>query len=87
MKAFRYGLVVMAVALMTFGLIGTAAAFHSGGVAECGGCHSMHSAALPTSGPSHLLVGATASETCLSCHESTSGSSFHIARVWLGRQT
>jgi hypothetical protein len=44
-------------------------AFHSGGVAECGGCHNMHAPAAPAGGlPSNLLIGATPSSTCLSCH-------------------
>lgn len=74
MKVFRYGLVIMAVGLMTFGLIGTAGAFHSGGVAECVGCHSMHDAA-----GGALLVGSDNSSTCLSCHNSTSAGSYHIS--------
>ena len=58
---------------------GTAYAFHSGGVAECSGCHSMHSAA---PGGSFLLVGTDQSSTCLSCHEhagDTGPSSYHIS--------
>jgi hypothetical protein len=58
---------------------GTAAAFHSGGVAECGGCHSMHS---PKPGGSFLLVGTDPSSTCLTCHMhegDTGPSSYHIA--------
>lgn len=52
-------------------------AFHSGGVAECGGCHSMHG-----SNNSFLLVGSDASSTCLNCHMhagDTGPSSYHIA--------
>ena len=41
MKGFKT-LVFTAVILLTLGLIGTADAFHAGGVAECVGCHSMH---------------------------------------------
>lgn len=41
-------------------------AFHSGGVAECGGCHSMHS---PKAAGSFLLVGSDQGSTCLTCHE------------------
>jgi hypothetical protein len=54
-------------------------AFHSGGVAECGGCHSMHS---PKAGGSFLLVGTDGSSTCLTCHMhagDTGPSSYHIA--------
>jgi predicted CXXCH cytochrome family protein len=41
-------------------------AFHSGGVAECGGCHSMHS----STSASYLLKFTDPSSTCLDCHES-----------------
>ena len=54
-------------------------AFHSGGVAECGGCHSMHSA---KAGGSFLLIGTDQSSTCLTCHMhagDTGPSSYHIA--------
>lgn len=74
MKAFKFGLVIAAAALITFGLGGTAAAFHSGGVAECVGCHSMHSAEAGA-----LLVASDVSSTCLDCHNSTRGSSYHIS--------
>jgi predicted CXXCH cytochrome family protein len=52
-------------------------AFHSGGVAECAGCHSMHS---PAGSP--LLARGDASSTCLNCHEhagDTGPSSYHIS--------
>lgn len=74
MKAFRLMLVVTAAALITLGLSGTAAAFHSGGVAECVGCHSMHA---PNG--SFLLNAADASSTCLDCHENSTGGSYHIS--------
>ena len=54
-------------------------AFHSGGVAECGGCHSMHA---PAPAGSFLLIGSDPSSTCLSCHMhagDTGPSSYHIA--------
>jgi hypothetical protein len=54
-------------------------AFHSGGAAECGGCHSMHN---PKTGGSFLLIGTDPSSTCLSCHMhagDTGPSSYHIA--------
>jgi predicted CXXCH cytochrome family protein len=57
----------------------SAYAFHSGGVAECGGCHSMHSA---VSTDSNLLVAVDQSSTCLSCHMNTADtqpSSYHVA--------
>jgi predicted CXXCH cytochrome family protein len=78
MKAFKLSLVIMAAAILTIGISGMAYAFHSGGVAECEGCHSMHS---PVS-TSYLLVAATQSETCLTCHEhagDTGPSSYHVS--------
>jgi hypothetical protein len=56
------------------GLGGTAFAFHGGGVAECGGCHTMHNseqgAAVRTGAgtAAFLLRAFTPSDTCLSCH-------------------
>ncbi len=52
-------------------------AFHSGGVAECGGCHSMHG-----SNNSFLLKGSDASSTCLNCHQhagDTAPTGYHIS--------
>ncbi|MFZ2223362.1 MAG: hypothetical protein WAV26_01605 [Candidatus Deferrimicrobium sp.] len=66
-------------ALVAVGVSTTSYAFHSGGVAECGGCHSMHS---PAAGGSFLLVGTDQSSACLSCHEhagDTGPSSYHIS--------
>jgi predicted CXXCH cytochrome family protein len=57
---------------------GQAYAFHSGGVAECAGCHQMHDA----KSASFLLVGTDDSSTCLSCHEhagDTGPSSYHVS--------
>lgn len=65
-------------AAFAFGF-GTAYAFHSGGVAECGGCHSMHS---PAAGGSFLLVGVDQTSTCLSCHQhagDTGPNNYHIS--------
>lgn len=56
---------------------GKAYAFHSGGVAECGGCHSMHSPQDVATG--FLLVNSDQSSTCLSCHGNAGASSYHIA--------
>jgi len=71
------GLALAVVAIAAFA--GNAYAFHSGGVAECGGCHSIHS---PKAGGSYLLVGIDASSTCLSCHQNaadTGPSSYHVS--------
>lgn len=69
-------MVVLATVLAVVGL--NAYAFHSGGVAECEGCHSMHSPA----SSSFLLVGSDPSSACLSCHEhagDTGPSSYHVS--------
>jgi len=71
----RIGFIAFAAALITFGLSGMAFAFHSGGVAECTGCHALHEAA----SASNLLVQSDASSTCLSCHGASGASSYHIA--------
>lgn len=79
MKAVRLSLVVMAAAMVTIGFGGMAFAFHAGGVAECGGCHSMHS---PAAGGSFLLVGTDQSSACLTCHQhagDTGPSSYHVS--------
>ncbi len=69
-----------AVALTAVFLLGgRAMAFHSGGVAECGGCQSMHSAVSPDG---NLLIAADSTSTCLSCHMhvgDTQPASYHIA--------
>jgi len=77
MKGLKLSLVIMAAALLTVGLSGMAYAYHSGGVADCDGCHSMHA---PKTGGSYLLQGTDESSTCLNCHahNDTTPSSFHI---------
>ncbi len=79
MKVARITLMALLAVLVAVGVSTTSYAFHSGGVAECGGCHSMHS---PAAGGSFLLVGTDQSSTCLSCHEhagDTGPSSYHIS--------
>jgi hypothetical protein len=77
-------LAVMAAVAFSFG---NAYAFHSGGVAECEGCHSMHNsfegAANVTgmaagSGP-YLLKAQDQSGACLNCHSGDTLSSYHVA--------
>ena len=78
MKVVRLSLVIVATALLTIGLSAMANAFHSGGVAECEGCHSMHA----PKASNYLLVGSDPSSTCLTCHEhagDTGPSSYHIS--------
>lgn len=77
MKAMRFGFLVLVAAVWVAGMTSTAYAFHSGGVAECSGCHSMHA---PASDP--LLVKGDPSSTCLNCHEragDTGPSSYHVS--------
>jgi len=79
MKSARWVFIVVVGVVVALGLAGAAYAFHSGGVAECTGCHSMHS---PKEGGSFLLIGGDQSSTCLSCHMhagDTGPSSYHIA--------
>lgn len=75
MKALKLSLVIMAAALLTIGLSGMAYAFHSGGVADCDGCHSMH---LPKTGGTALLQGTDYSSTCLNCHANAASGSYHV---------
>ncbi|QWV96509.1 cytochrome C [Geomonas nitrogeniifigens] len=82
--------VVTAAALFTFATAGSALAFHSGGVAECEGCHSMHNSfegsanvtgmAQYQSGP-FLLKAQDQSGACLNCHQSadTAPTGYHIS--------
>ncbi len=68
---------IRAVAVIALGATATAAyAFHSGGVAACEGCHSMHSPA----SASFLLVGSDQSSACLTCHASadTAPTGYHV---------
>lgn len=86
-KQLKISLAVSASALL---LAAPAFAFHSGGVAECEGCHTMHNSldgkavttALPQfqSGP-YLLKGNDQSSACLNCHNAadTAPSSYHIS--------
>ena len=77
MRGIRFSIVAAAALALSLG--GSALAFHSGGVAECVGCHSMHD---PYPGGDKLLIGADHSAACLSCHEragDTGPSSYHIS--------
>ena len=79
MRGMKLGLVIFGAAILTLALGGLAYAFHSGGVAECSGCHSMHA---PKTGGSNLLIGTDQSSTCLTCHEQAglaTPSSYHVS--------
>lgn len=75
----RTGFIILLGAFVVLFYAGTPQAFHSGGVAECGGCHSMHS---PSPTGSFLLIGTDQSSTCLSCHQhagDTAPTSYHVS--------
>jgi hypothetical protein len=62
---------------------GIAYGFHDEGVARCSGCHTMHNSqngvavdTLHPSGNAYLLIRATASDVCLSCHAVGHGDEF-----------
>jgi hypothetical protein len=79
MRTAKRTLIVMAAGFSLTGIVTVSHAFHSGGVAECGGCHSMHS---PAAGGESLLVGTDQSSTCLTCHEvagDTGPTSYHVS--------
>jgi hypothetical protein len=78
MRSVRWVFIVLVGVVVALGLAGAAYAFHSGGVAECTGCHSMHS---PKAGGSFLLIGSDQSSTCMTCHlhvGDTGPSSYHV---------
>jgi predicted CXXCH cytochrome family protein len=63
---------------LTFGAT-QSSAFHSGGTAECTGCHSMHA---PNPTGSQLLRQSDPSSVCLSCHQGgteTGPSSYRVS--------
>ena len=78
---------IIALAIVAIGLGGQAYAFHDGGVADCAGCHSMHSSVstIVSAGGGdygYLLTATDQSSTCLNCHEVaglTSPSSYHMS--------
>src|SRR5512139_607398 len=74
-----FGVTCLVAAIIWIGAGDRAHTFHSGGVGECSGCHSMHA---PKPGNSFMLIGADASTTCLVCHMSAGDagpSGHHIA--------
>jgi hypothetical protein len=75
MKIVKISLLLVAAVLVVFGLSNTGSAFHSGGVAECVGCHEMHGAASAS-----LLKGGDTSSTCMlsTCHAQQTAGSYHI---------
>ncbi len=75
-KLYKLNLIAASAGLLTVGLAGSAlAAFHLGGVANCGGCHSMHS---PSTANMYLLHGGDQSSTCLNCHQQGTTGDFAV---------
>lgn len=85
MKKIKYFLGLLAAVLLCLGFGVTAQAFHSGGVAHCDGCHTMHNSedgvsiieggTAGVTGDS-LTKGTDPSSTCLVCHEGSR--SYHV---------
>jgi len=78
MRIFRLGVLAVA-ATVVAALASSPYAYHGGGVAECTGCHSIHS---PKAGGTFLLRGIDQASTCLACHQhagDTGPSSYHIS--------
>lgn len=91
MKGLKLGLMVLMATMLAVGLGGMAYAFHSGGVAECEGCHSMHNSFegepnvtgrsfAQGTGP-YLLKANDQSGACLNCHNAadTAPSGYHVS--------
>ncbi len=73
LRQLHFSLVFIVVASLFHGFGGKAEAFHSGGVGECSGCHSLHNSVQEQDGNDFFLVASDPSSTCLSCHLSTGG--------------
>ncbi len=73
----KSGIPILALTVLALVLLGPPVfAFHDGGVANCTGCHSMHSSL----SSDNLLIKTDQSSTCLSCHESATGpSSYRVS--------
>jgi hypothetical protein len=91
MKIAKISMLLVAVVAVVFGLSTTSFAFHSGGVAECEGCHSMHNSfegsanvtgrTFAQGTGAYLLKANDQSGACLNCHNAadTAPSSYHIS--------
>jgi predicted CXXCH cytochrome family protein len=91
MKIVKISLILVAAVALTLGLGNTSFAFHSGGVAECEGCHSMHNSFEGSTnvtgrtfaqgtGP-FLLKANEPAGACLNCHNSADSvaTGYHIS--------
>ena len=91
MKIVKISVLLVAAVAVIFGLSTTSFAFHSGGVAECEGCHSMHNSFEGSPNVTgrtfaegtgiYLLKANDQSGACLNCHNAadTAPSSYHIS--------
>ncbi|MBL0061599.1 MAG: hypothetical protein IPP40_08995 [bacterium] len=69
----------MLLLIATIAVINPARAFHDKGAADCSMCHTMHNSengmpVNPTPDNNYLLVVSSATDLCLSCHQSDNGS-------------
>ena len=90
-------LILFAAAIAIFGLSTTSVAFHSGGIAECEGCHSMHNSFEGSSNVAnrtfaqgtgaYLLKANDQTGACLNCHHAadTTPSSYHISTAGIAQ--
>ena len=84
-------LILPTAALMSLAAANGALAFHSGGVGECEGCHTIHNSSqgrsvagnLPAGmANAYLLLGSDSSSTCLNCHQQAGDSgptTYHVS--------
>jgi hypothetical protein len=85
------GVRILLVAAAALGMVaaGPASAFHSGGVGECDGCHTMHNSVEGASATpglaqagSYLLKAGDPGSVCLNCHQvqgDVGPTSFHVS--------
>jgi hypothetical protein len=86
MKVWKIGFIALSVLILTLGFSAASYAFHSGGVANCQGCHTMHnslggaamSPAAQFTGYPYLLKGSDQSSTCLNCHSAGNPTGYRV---------
>ncbi len=76
MKIVKLSFILVAAVAVIIGLSTASYAFHSGGVAECMGCHDIHDGQSLSS----LLIAVDVTSTCANanCHGNTASGSYHI---------
>ena len=82
----RLSFLLLSALIVTIGLVTESArAFHSGGVGECDGCHTMHGTQEgATAGilNQYLLKGTDAGSVCLNCHQQANApgpATYHVS--------